>query len=84
MAKKKKKVQKSLKKNLLKQVEGKLVESLVDFPKKFSEKKYKRTIHKAGKILTKSIAVKPIKSISKSDVKKSKEKKTETQVEAVS
>jgi hypothetical protein len=84
MAKNKKKVQKSLKKNLLKQVEGKLVESLEDFPKKFSEKKYKRTIHKAGKILTKSIAVKPIKSISKSDVKKSKEKKTETQVEAVS
>ncbi len=84
MAKKKKKVQKSLKKNLLKQVEGKLVESLVDFPKKFGEKKYKRTIHKAGKILTKSIAVKPIKSISKSEAKKSKEKKSEAQVEAAS
>lgn len=84
MAKKKKKVQKSLKKTLLKQVEVKLAESLVDFPKKFSEKKYKRTIHKAGKILTKSIAVKPMKSVSKTEAKKSKEKKTETQVEAVS
>ncbi len=84
MAKKKKRVQKSLKKTLLKQVEGKLVESLVDFPKKFGEKKYKRTIHKAGKILTKSIAVKPMKSVSKTEAKKSKEKKTETHVEAVS
>lgn len=84
MSKKKKRVQKSLKKTLLKQVEGKLVESLVDFPKKFGEKKYKRTIHKAGKILTKSIAVKPIKSVSKTETKKSKEKKTEPQVEAVS
>ncbi len=84
MAKTKKTNKKSLKKTLLKEVEGKLIESLKDFPKKIKEKKYKKRIHKAGKILSGSIAIKPIKSISKSDPKKSKEQKPESKIEAVS
>jgi hypothetical protein len=84
MAKSKKTSKKSLKKTLLKQVEGKLIESLIDFPKKSKENKYKKKIHKAGKILAGSIAIKPIKSISKSDLKKPKEQKQEAQIEAVS
>jgi hypothetical protein len=71
--------QKSLKKTLLKQIEVKLTESLIDFPKKISEKKYKKTIHKAGKLLTDSIALKPVKATSKNDKKKSGKKKPEVQ-----
>jgi len=76
--------QKSLKKVLLVQIESKLKESLMDFPKKISEKKYQKTIHKAGKILTNSIALKPVKAASKNDLKKTKEKKPEVKTEAVS
>ena len=76
--------QKSLKKVLLGQIESKLTESLMDFPKKISEKKYRKTIRKAGKILTNSIALKPVKAASKSELKKSKEKKAEVKTEAVS
>lgn len=76
--------QKSLKKNLLIQIESKLTESLMDFPKKISEKKYKKTIRKAGKILTNSIALKPVKATSKTEIKKTKEKKPEAKTEAVS
>lgn len=83
MAKSKKSSKKSLKKTLLKQVEGKLIESLKDFPKKIKEKKYKKKIHKAGKILSGSIAIKPVKSVLKSDQKKSKEIKPEGKIEAV-
>jgi hypothetical protein len=71
--------QKSLKKTLLSQIEGKLTKSLKEFPKKISEKKYRKTIHKAGKLLTNSIALKPVKATSKSDQKKSGKKKQEVQ-----
>ena len=71
--------QKSLKKTLLRQIEGKLTESLMDFPKKISEKKYQKTIHKAGKLLTNSIALKPVKATSKTDKKRSGKKKQESQ-----
>jgi hypothetical protein len=76
--------QKSIKKNLLAQIEEKLSESLKEFSKKLSEKKYRKTIHKAGKILSKSIAVKPVKVDSKSRVKKSKKVVSEVKTEAVS
>jgi hypothetical protein len=69
--------QKSLRKTLLDQIEGKLNESLKDFPRKISEKKFRKTIHKAGKLLTHSFAIKPVKVESKSDSKKSKKKKPE-------
>jgi hypothetical protein len=84
MAKSKKTSKKSLKKTVLKQVEGKIIESLKDFPKKIKEKKYKKRIHQAGKILAGSIAIKPVKSVSETDQKKSKEQKQETKIEAVS
>jgi len=73
--------QKSLKKTLLSQIEGKLTESLKDYPKKISEKKYRKTIRKAGKILTNLVALHPVKATSKNE-KKSGKKKTEKKVEA--
>jgi len=85
MAKKiKNTTQKSVKKELLGKIENKLIESLMDFPKKISEKKYRKTIHKAGKILTNTIALKPVKTTSKKDLKKSIEKNPEHKTEAVS
>jgi hypothetical protein len=74
---------KSSKKALLGLVETRLTESLVDLPKKISEKKFKKTILKAGKILTRSLATKPVKVTTKSELKKSKKKKPEAKVEAV-
>ena len=74
--------QKSLKKTLLSQIEGKLTESLKDYPKKISEKKYRKTIRKAGKILTNLIALHPVKATSKNDKKKTDKKKTEAKPEA--
>ncbi len=60
----------------------------MDFPKKISEKKFKKTVRKAGKILTNSLATKPVSTSAKTDMKKSKKKKTEaktdTKTEAVS
>jgi hypothetical protein len=89
MAKKvKQKSQKSLKKTLLSQVEVRLSESLVDLPKKISEKKFKKSVRKAGKILTRTLATKPVKVASKSETKKSMKNKPvvkqETVAEAVS
>jgi hypothetical protein len=75
---------KSQKKSLLLKIEGKLSESLIEFPKKLNEKKYKRIIHKAGKILTKSLVINPVKaSDTKSEQKKSKKKKPEIKTENV-
>jgi len=80
--------QKSIRKNLFDQVESRLTESFIDFPKKISEKKFRKTIRKAGKILTHSLASKPVNASPKTDQKKSRKKKTEaktdTQAEAVS
>ncbi len=75
---------KSLKKSLLLEIEGKLSESLTAFPKKINEKKYKKVIHKAGKILTKSLVINPVKATDpKSEQKKSKKKKPEIKTETV-
>jgi len=76
---------KSLKKSLLSKIEGKLSESLTEFPKKINEKKYKRVIHKAGKILTKSLVINPVKATdNKKEQKKPKKKKPEIKTEVVS
>jgi hypothetical protein len=73
---------KSLKKSLLLKIEGKLSESLNEFPKKINEKKYKRVIRKAGKILTKSLVVNPVKATDdQAEQKKPKKKKTEIKTE---
>ena len=52
--------QKSLKKTILKDIEGKLAESLKEYHKKISEKKFKKKLRKAGKILTSSLATENI------------------------
>jgi|GEM_PF-516259 len=75
---------KSLKKSLLLKIEGKLSETLTEFPKKINEKKYKRIIHKAGKILTKSLVINPVKATDdKAEQKKSKKKKQEVKTENI-
>ncbi len=76
MAKKMKQTSlKSLKKSLLLKIEGKLSESLTEFPKKINEKKYKRVIHKAGKILTKSLVINPVIAQMKKKNKKNQRRK---------
>ena len=70
---------KSLRKSLLTKIEGKLSESLTEFPKKISEKKYKRIIRKAGKILTKSLFINPVRS---ADQKKERKKTRRTEQES--
>jgi hypothetical protein len=75
---------KSLKKSLLLKIEDKLSESLTEFPKKINEKKYKRIIHKAGKILTKSLVINPVKATDdKVNQKKTKKNKPEVKTEVV-
>jgi hypothetical protein len=83
MAKKVKQTsQKSIRKTLLSQIEGKLSETLKDFPKKLSEKKYKKKIHKAGKILAGSIAIKPVKVEVKEEKRSKKSVKTKLKKKA--
>ena len=73
---------KSLKKSLLLKIEGKLSESLTEFPKKINEKKYKRVIRKAGKLLTKSLVINPVKATdNKKEQKKPKKINTEIKTE---
>lgn len=72
--------QKSIKKNLLDQVENRITESLKDFSKKISDKKFRKTIHKAGKLLTRSLATKPVKAPLK--IKKTKKNKPESKQHA--
>jgi hypothetical protein len=75
---------KSLKKSLLLKIEGKLSESLTEFPKKINEKKYKRVIHKAGKILTKSLVINPVKATdNKKEQKNPKKKEQEIKTENI-
>jgi hypothetical protein len=75
---------KSLKKSLLLKIEGKLSESLTEFPKKINEKKYKRVIRKAGKLLTKSLVINPVKATdNKAEQKKPKKKKQEIKTENI-
>lgn len=64
--------QKSLKKTILKDIEGKLAETLKEYHKKISEKKFKKKIRKAGKILSDSLTIKHIAIVPK---KRAKQKK---------
>ena len=52
--------QKSLKKTMLKEIEGKLAETLKEYHKKVSEKKFSKTLRKAGRILSQTLAVEHI------------------------
>lgn len=79
MAKKvKQHTQKSLKKTMLKEVQGKLAESLKEYHKKISEKKFKKKLRKAGKILTNSLAKESITVVPKKEPKQKKEKSATT------
>jgi hypothetical protein len=84
MAKKAKQhAQKSLKKTMLKEVQGKLAESLKEYHKKISEKKFQKKLRKAGKILTDSLAKENITVVPKKEPKE-KKVKTATASELVS
>lgn len=62
--KNKKQLPKSLKKSFLLNMEEKLTESLAGFPKKINEKKYKKVIHKAARILSKDLSIGQAKAAS--------------------
>ena len=86
MAKKnKEKAPKSSKKTLLKEIETKLTETVKGFHKKTSEKKLEKQIHKAGKILAKSLTNKEhIKVVHKEKVKVPKKPKKVAEKEVAS
>jgi len=76
MAKNKKKQVKNSKKNsLLKEIETKLAETVKGFHKKTSAKKLNKQIHKAGKILAKSLTPEHITVAHKEKVKAPKKEK---------
>lgn len=87
MAKKNKQPSKnSEKKTLLKDIESRLTEAVKDFHRKISDKKLEKKIHKAGKILSKSLTMEQIKVVHKEKPKTSKKDKkvVEKEKEAVS
>jgi hypothetical protein len=76
---------KSSKKALLKEIEIKLADTVKDFHKKSSEKKLGRQIHRAGKILAKSLTNKEhIKVVHKEKVKVPKKDKKAAEKEVAS
>jgi len=76
---------KSSKKALLKEIEIKLADTVKDFHKKSSEKKLGRQIHRAGKILAKSLTNKEhIKVVHKGKVKVPKKDKKAAEKEVAS
>ena len=85
MAKKiKQPTQKSVKKSLLKEIEGKLAESVKDYHKKVSPKKFEKKLHKAGKLLSKSLVKEQITVAHKKKVKGPKKAKKVAEKEAAS
>jgi hypothetical protein len=70
---------KSQKKALLLEVEAKLTESLIEFPKKLNDRRFRKVVRKAGKIITKSLVTKPVKDTTpKTHQKKSKKEVQES------
>jgi len=85
MAKKKKQQGKNdQKKSLLKEIETKLAETVKGFHKKTSAKKLDKQIHKAGKILVKSLTPKQITVVHKEKAKEPKKEKKPAKKGAVS
>jgi hypothetical protein len=79
MAKKtKQQSQKSAKKTLINEIENKLADTIKEYHKKISDKKFEKQIHKAGKILSKSLTKKQITVVHK---EKNKAPKKEKKVE---
>jgi hypothetical protein len=85
MAKKKKNQGKdSQKKSLLKEIENKLSETVKGFHRKTSTKKLDKQIHKAGKILVKSLTREQITVVHKEKPKEPKKNKKVVDKEVVS
>ena len=85
MAKKKKQQGKNAqKKSLLKEIETKLAETVKGFHKKTSAKKLDKQIHKAGKILVKSLTREQITVVHKEKNKEPKKNKNVEEKEVVS
>jgi hypothetical protein len=85
MAKKKKQQgKKAQKKTLLKEIEIRLTETFKDFHNKTSAKKLDKQIHKAGKILVKSITRKQITVVHKEKNKEPEKNKKIDKKEVVS
>lgn len=55
--------QQSIRKTILREIEGKLAESLKEYQKKVSEKKFSKKLRKAGKLLSQSLAIKNISAV---------------------
>ena len=75
---------KKLKKSLLKEIENKLSETIKGYSRKISAKKLDKQIHKAGKILVKSLTPEQIKVVHKEKNKSPKKDKKSTEQEVVS
>jgi hypothetical protein len=78
MAKKtKQRSQKSAKKTLLKEIENKLADAVKGYHKKISDKKLEKQIHRAGRILSKSLTREQITVVHKEKTKLPKKDKVE-------
>ena len=75
---------KGLKKSLLKEIEKKISESVKGYNRKISAKKLDRQIHKAGKILVRSLSAEQIKVVHKEKNKSPKKEKNVVEQEVVS
>jgi len=85
MAKKKQQQgKKTQKKSLLKEIENKLAETVKGFHKKTNAKKLDKQIHKAGKILVKSLTREQITVVHKEKAKDPKKNKKVDEKEVVS
>jgi hypothetical protein len=85
MAKQKKQPgKKAQKKSLLKEIENKLAETVKGFHKKTSGKKLDKQIHKAGKILVKSLVPEQITVVHKEKAKDPKKDKKDVEKEVIS
>ena len=76
---------KTSKKSLLREIESKIAETVKGFQKKTSEKKLEKQIHRAGKLLAKSLTNKEhIKVVHKEKTKAPKKEKKVAEKEVVS
>ena len=78
--------QQSIRKTMLREIEGKLAESLKDYHKKVSEKKFSKKLRKAGKLLSQSLVVKNISAVPGKQPKTKKTKRasqTESDVKSI-
>jgi len=83
--KKKDQSPKSSKKSVLREIESKIAETVKGFHKKTSEKKLEKQIHRAGKLLAKSLTTKEhIKVVHKEKTKAPKKEKKVAEKEAAS